>query len=241
MSAVGLLQLGSVLAGAPEDAQHTQSITAHQHALPEDQVPVEMPAASQKALVPEFDPFSWPSQAAKAALEHPMPVKRSAHLADDIANFLTERQSKRQRLEAFSSGQSSTKQLALPHTEQSGLLQPPSYSSRPHAIRSSLALPLPSPEPVAPASLMFRRQGTSMPSRFATQRQAFARPVNPPPMFNGRPTPAGPFSMGTTRQDTPRPQHQRAAGSSLAPFRSGRSETAASMQGGNTPANSRFR
>ena len=205
-----------------------------------------MPSALEQALAEQFDPFSWTSQAARAAQEHPMPVKRSAESADVIAKFLTERQSKRQCLQVSSSDQSSTKQLAVLNTGQSALLQPPPYSSRAPAVRGSLPLPIPLPSPgpvAAPSQLPFRTQGTPFPSRFAkpaVQPKAFARPANPPPMFSSRPTPVGPFSMGATRQDTRRPQHPKAPGLGMASFRSGRSATA-SMQGGTAPANSRLR
>ena len=246
MSAVGLLQHGSVLAGTPEDVQYTQSITAHRDHSPDQEVPVDMPAALQQALVEHADPFSWPSQAVQASQEHPMPVKRSAETAEIISMFLAGRQSKRQRVYASSSGQSSTRQLALLNTEQSEQFQPPAPSSKSHAFRSSVALPLPlpSPEPTAAPLLSFRKQGNPMPSRFAkaaTQSPAFARPVNAPPMFSGRPASAGAFSMGTTRQGTPRPQPQRAARSGMVASRSGRSMTTAGLQKVAAPTNSGFR
>lgn len=243
MSDIGLLQHGSVLAGAPEDAHHALSITAHRDISPGEDMPADMSAASQQALAEHFDPFSWPSQAAQASQEHPMPVKRSA---DVISTFLAGRQSKRQRVQALSFGQSSSQQLALLDTEQSAQFQPSAPSSRSYAFGSSVALPLPlpSPEPVALPLLSFRRQGTPMPSRFAkaaTHSPAFAKPVNPPPMFSGRPSSAGPFQMGTTRQGTPRPQPQRTARPGMTPSRSGRSRTSAGLQKMAAPADPGFR
>lgn len=229
--------------------QHAYSITAHRDVSPAKDLAVIAPLSSHQALAKHFDPFSWPSQAAQAAQEHPMPAKRSADAANVMSTFLAERQSKRQCIQALPSSQSSSRQLALLDTEKAELLQlPPPPGSVPQAPRSSLAsplpLPLPSPQLAAPVQAPFRRQGTPMPSRFAkavAQPQGFAKPVPPPPMFSKPPASAGLFSMGTTRQGTPRPQPQRATRSGLAPSRSGRSRTTASTRGKTAAAYPSFR
>lgn len=245
MSAVGLLQHGSVLAGAAEQLQHTQSVTAHRDLSPAQDIVNDMPASSQQALAQHFDPFSWPSQAAQAAQEHPMPGKRSAEAAGNACAFLAERQSKRQRLQAVPSNESSSQQLALTNNVQSQPFQSqfPVPLPRTHAFHSSLGLPLPSPDPIARPQPPFKRQGTPMPSRFAkaaAQPSAFAKPIPSATMFARPVASAGPFSMGTTRQGTPRPQ-QRADRSGLAPSRSGRSTTTANGQEVNAVAYPSFR
>lgn len=230
-SAMGLLQLGSVLAGAAP-LQREQSVTTPREPDVAQEWAIDMPAPSQQAIVQISD--SWPSQAAKFAQQYALPPKRSA-IDDAVDTFLQSRQAKRQRTAVSSAPQASDRQLAsysTGHSSPKGLLQlpaPMSPISTP-VHHSALALPLPSPKPAAPSALPPRGQGLPGLSRFSKQAppsNAFAMPTQGrPAMAASLTTSANPFAMGSDgkrRQDTPRFHQHKSARSRLGATRGGRS------------------
>ncbi len=230
-SAVGLLQLGSVLAGATP-LQQEQSVTTPRQRDAAQELAVDMPASFEQALVPASDESSWPYHSASLARQYPLPSKRSA-IDDDVDAFLESRQAKRQ-----CSSHASDRQLATYNTVRSS---PTSYPQLPapvsaagppfHAVH---ALPLPSPKPAAAAALPPRGQLLPGPSRFSQQAGssvAFARPAQGQSAFAGRlPPSANPFSIGANgkrKQDTPRFQQHKSARSRLDAGRSPLTATSA--------------
>ncbi len=250
-SAVGLLQLGSVLAGAAP-LQQGQSVTTPRQPDAAQELAVDMPASFEQALVPASDEYSWPYQSASLARQYPLPSKRSA-IDDAVDAFLESRQAKRQCTGASSSSQASDRQLARYSTVRSTptayprLPAPVSTAGPPfHAVH---ALPLPSPKPAAAAALPPRGQRLPGPSRFSQQAGssvAFARPGQGQSAF-ARPLPpsANPFSIGADgkrKQDTPRFQQHKSACSRLDAAHGGRSPLiATSAKTSDAPKYPRFR
>ncbi len=223
-SAVGVLQLGSVLAGAAPLQQGQSVTTPRQHDAAQE-LAVDMPGSFEQALVPASDEYSWPYHSASLASQYPLPSKRSA-IDDDVDAFLESRQAKRQCTGVSSPSQVSDRQLARYYTVNSSpityprLPAPVSAAGPPfHAVH---ALPLPSPKPAAAAALPPRGQRLPGPSRFSQQAGssvAFARLAQGQSAFAGPlPPSANPFSIGANgkrKQDTPRFQQHKSARSRL--------------------------
>ncbi|DBA96104.1 TPA: hypothetical protein ACH3X1_001599 [Trebouxia sp. C0004] len=249
-SAVGLLQLGSVLAGSAP-LQQGQSVTTPRQLDAAQELAVDMHGSFEQAFVPAYDEYSWPYQSASLARQYQLPSKRSA-IDDDVDAFLESRQAKRQCTDTSSPSQASDRQLARYNTVRPS----PTAHPRLHAPVSNAgppfhvvhALPLPSPKPAAAAALPPRGQRLPGPSRFSQQAGssvAFARPAQRQSAFAGPLLPsANPFSIGANgkrRQDTPRFQQHKSACSRLDAAHGGRSPlVATSARTSDAPQYPRF-
>ncbi|KAA6423688.1 MAG: hypothetical protein FRX49_06259 [Trebouxia sp. A1-2] len=249
-SAVGLLQLGSVLAGAAP-LQQGQSVTTPRQPDAAQELAVDMPASFEQALLPASDEYSWPCHSVILARQYPLPSKRSA-IDDDVDAFLESRQAKRQCTDASSPSQTSDRQLARYNPVRAS---PAAYPRLPASVSTAgppfhavHALPLPSPKPAAAAALPPRGQRLPAPSRFSQQAGssvAFARPDQGQSAFAGvLPPSANPFSIGANgkrKQETPRFQQHKSARSRLDAAHGGRSSlVATSVKASDAPKYPRF-